>query len=261
VSAPTTITIRSGDTQADIAPDDGGRLAQLTVTGTALLVGWSPGAEPTGWGAYPMVPWAGRIRHGRFSFDGIEHQLPINFGDHAIHGVGFSSAWTVEEHAARTVSLRLVLPTDERWPFGGMCEQQFTADDGALTMTISVTATDRAFPFSFGWHPWFRKPTALAFHPSAMYRRDDEVAVAELVPVPEGPWDDCFVNTEPVQVEIDGVSLRLTSDCDHWVVYDERAYATCIEPQTGPPDAFNIAVRTLEPGESANAWYRIEPIG
>jgi aldose 1-epimerase len=261
VPEPTTITITSGDITADIAPTDGGRLAQLTVAGMPLLVGWSPGAEPTGWGSYPMVPWAGRIRHGRFEFDGVEHHLPINFGDHAIHGVGFSSVWAIEEHAARTVALRLELPTDERWPFGGMTEQHFTVDDEALTMDITVTASNQSLPYSFGWHPWFRKPSALRFHPTAMYRRVDEVAVDDLVAVPGGPWDDCFVNTEPVEAEIDGVALRLTSDCDHWVVYDERDYATCIEPQTGPPDAFNIAVRVLEPGESVSAWYRIERVG
>jgi len=47
--------------------------------------------SPLAWGSYPMVPWAGRIRHGRFRFDGEEYELPINFGAHAIHGVGFGT--------------------------------------------------------------------------------------------------------------------------------------------------------------------------
>ena len=52
-------------------------------------------------------------------------------------------------------------------------------------------------PASLGWHPWFRKPDRLDFHPEAMYRRDDEhIAVDELVDVPPGPWDDCFVNND-----------------------------------------------------------------
>jgi aldose 1-epimerase len=34
------------------------------------------------------------------------------------------------------------------------------------------------------------------------------------------------------------------------VVYDLPAYATCVEPQTAPPDAFNIGGATwLEPGQ------------
>ena len=131
-------------------------------------------------------------------------------------------------------------------------------DATGLTTTMSVTADDRAMPVSFGWHPWFRKPSSLDFFPTAMYRRDDEhVAVDDLVAVPDGPWDDCFLNHDPVTLRIGGQTIRVTSDREHWVVYDERPYATCVEPQTGPPDAFNIAIRRLEPGESLTAWYRI----
>ena len=73
------------------------------------------------------------------------------------------------------------------------------------------------------------------FHPRAMFRRDDEhIAVNELVAVPPGPWDDCFVNEEPVALTIDGIDLLLESDCRDWVVYDMPAHATCVEPQSAP---------------------------
>ena len=55
-----------------------------------------------------------------------------------------------------------------------------------------------------------------------------------------------------------GQRLRLSSDCEDWVVYDETAHSTCIEPQTGPADAFNIAPRVLAPGQSLQAWFLIE---
>jgi aldose 1-epimerase len=46
------------------------------------------------------------------------------------------------------------------------------------------------------------------------------------------------------------VALELTCDCDHWVVFDELPGLLCVEPQSGPPDAFNIGGATvLEPGE------------
>lgn len=256
--SPEIIAIASGPVTADVAPGAGGRLAQLTIDGVPLLVGHTPDADATGWGAYPMVPWAGRIRRGRFSFDGREYQLPINFGHHSIHGIGFASEWRVDAHDARHLSLRLDMPADDIWPFGGVATHELHVDDGGITMTLTATAIDHAFPVSFGWHPWFRKPAELDFRPTAMYRRDDDyIAVDELVPVAPGPWDDCFTNTEPVRVSIDGVDLRLTSDCNNWVVYDEPEHATCVEPQTAPPDAFNIAVQRVEPGDSVSAWYRI----
>ena len=94
-----------------------------------------------------------------------------------------------------------------------------------------------------------------------MYRRDrDGITVEELVDVPPGPWDDCFANDLPIVVTIDGCSLRLTSDCTEWVVYDEPHDATCIEPQTAPPDAVNFRPHVLEPGDSLAAWYRIDVV-
>lgn len=255
---PDRLVLTSGSIRAEIAPRDGGRLAQLVIDGTPLLIDHTADAAAIDWGSYPMVPWAGRIRRGQFTFDGVEHQLPINLGDHAIHGVGFTRSWAVENHGDRRASLLLAMPDDGAWPFGGIATQQLTVDDDGITMAITVTATDQAFPVSFGWHPWFRKPDSLEFHPTAMYRRDtDHIVVDEMIDVTAGPWDDCFTNTEPVVAVVDGVRLRLTSNCDIWVVYDEPPHATCIEPQTGPPDAFNIDPRRLEPGDAISAWYRI----
>lgn len=247
----------SGDLSIDVDPIRGGRVAQIRAGATPLLVEHSAEhSSATAWGAYPMVPWAGRIRNGRFTVDGVEYELPTNMGAHAIHGVGFVSVWEVVAHTTTSVELRLDLPRDQRWPFGGSVHQAIGALDHSAEFTMTVTATDHPFPVSFGWHPWFRKPSMLDFRPEAMYRRDDDqIAVDELIEVPDGPWDDCFVNRHPVRVRVDDVDLELTSDCTHWVVYDEPGHATCIEPQTGPPDAFNIAPHMLAAGESLTASY------
>lgn len=252
-----TIHVSDGLISTVIEPR-GGRIAQLTINDVDLLVGADPALDEMAWGCYPMVPWAGRIRRGRFAFEGITYQLPINMSPHAIHGVGFTSTWTPGATTDTSAELTLDLPVDERWPFGGVATQRFDVTPGALHLELSVTAGKVAMPVSFGWHPWFRKPSAVDFRPDAMYRRDsDYIAVDELIDVPPGPWDDCFVNDRVVRATIDGVNLELSSDCTDWVVYDEPLHATCIEAQTGPPDAFNIRPRVLQPGESHSAWYLI----
>ena len=245
-----------------VAPDAGGRLASLTVDGTELLVRrsgiWD---SQLAWGSYPMVPWAGRIRGGRLAFRGGTYDLPRNLGAHAIHGVGFTSRWQVTRQDECSIELMLALPSDARWPFGGRAHQRIEVDAGGVRLELSTTAAERPFPASLGWHPWFRKPDRIEFHPTAMYRRDrDGITVEELVDVPPGPWDDCFANDLPIVVTIDGCSLRLTSDCTEWVVYDEPHHATCIEPQTAPPDAVNFRPHVLEPGDSLAAWYRIDVV-
>jgi aldose 1-epimerase len=251
------LTLSDGLVNATIEPA-GGRLAQLSIHDVDVLAGANPARDEMQWGSYAMVPWAGRIRRGQFAFDGSHYQLPINLPPHSIHGVGYHSTWEVTTATATSAELRLQLPTDERWPFGGTTHQRFVVTPGAVRLELSVIADDRSMPVSFGWHPWFRKPDAVDFRPTAMYRRDsDHITVDELMEVPAGPWDDCFVNTEPIRVAIEGVQLELSSDCTDWVVYDEPTHATCIEPQTGPPDAFNIRQRVLQPGERHSAWYLI----
>ncbi len=54
----------------------------------------------------------------------------------------------------------------------------------------------------------------------------------------------------PPRLWIDGLEVSISSDCDYWVVYDMPTNATCVEPQSGLPDAFNMAGATrLDPGE------------
>ena len=254
------IQLHCGQLSVDVAPRAGGRIAQIRFDGVEQLVGYGePDTSAIAWGCYPMAPWAGRIRRGRFEFDGQGRQLPINLGEHAIHGVAFVLPWQVDASSPGQLDLSLALPEDERWPFGGTCRQRLQLGARELRMELSVSARDRAMPVCFGWHPWFRKPDRMEFAPQRMYPRDAEgMAVLPPSRVSPGPWDDCFINDAPVTLHRAGQSLRLTSDCTHWVVFDEPAHATCVEPQTGPPDAFNLAPRVLAPSQTASAWYRME---
>ncbi|WP_422506159.1 aldose epimerase [Stenotrophomonas sp. GZD-301] len=245
--------LRAGRLEVALAPDAGGRIAQLRYDGVEWLVGeheGGAGASAIAWGCYPMVPWAGRIRHGRFTFDGRRCSLPANFDAHAIHGVGFTRPWHIDSLDADTATLSLALPEDDYWPFGGSATQTLHLQPDRLHLHLSVEAGHQAMPAVLGWHPWFRKPDQLLFAPDAMYPRDDEgIATLPCVsPVP-GPWDDCFINQADVTLISAGQRLRIRADTDHWVVYDGAPHATCVEPQTGPPDGFTLAPNRLEPGQ------------
>lgn len=260
--APGELTrIGRGALTVDIASRAGGRIAQITHEGTDWLVGHADDhAAMIAWGCYPMVPWAGRVRHGRFAFRGQDCRLPPNLGEHAIHGVGFGMPWTVERKSPVCAELSLQLPEDARWPFGGTVRHRIEVETpGRLKMELSVTADTHAMPVMLGWHPWFRKPDWIRFSPEKMYPRDAEgMATLPLIPPSPGPWDDCFVNDRPVDIHRAGRMLQLTSNCRHWVVYDAAVHATCVEPQSGPPDAFNLAPVDLEMGQSCTVWFSLE---
>jgi aldose 1-epimerase len=238
------IVLTTDEARATVSPEDGGRLASLVVGGREVLVTDGRG-DPMQWGAFPMAPYAGRIRRGRFHHAGREHRLPINLPPHAIHGTVFDRPWVVDDDGA------LSCPLGPRWPFGGFARSRFTLRPGSLRWTLEVHAEDEPFPATAGFHPWFARPVDLVVHPAAMYLRDGEgMPTGELIGPPPPPWDDCFVGLAhaPVLHVDGGRALTIESDADHWVIFTPD-HAVCVEPQTGPPDGPNMAPELVQPGQ------------
>ncbi len=250
VTVGKTLVLEAADARLVVRPEEGGRLGSVVVGGRELLVT----SDPQGlihWGCYPMAPWAGRIRRGRFAFEGREHQLPLGMPPHAIHGVVYDRPWTVR--SADTIDIEL----DERWPFRGRVEQRFALDEDGLTVTIRLDARE-PMPATVGWHPWFRRrlaevsaPASLDFDAAEMLVRDAEgMPTGERVTPPAGPWDDAFtgVRRPPALEWGSALRLELESTCPWWVVYTHPVDAICVEPQSGPPDAVNLAPEVVLPG-------------
>jgi aldose 1-epimerase len=234
------IVLEAGDATVTIDPQAGGRIASIAVEGHELLV--PRNGDPLGWGLYPMVPFAGRIRDGRLG----DHQLARNLPPHAIHGTCIDRPWTDEGGG------RLSIDLGHGWPWPGRAVHQIAMHAEGIELRLEVHADDEPFPATCGWHPWFRGDGTVALATTQMYVRDAEgIPTGALIPPPNGPWDDCFTGiTWPARVALPGGPyLELRSSCDHVVVYDEVTGALCVEPQTGPPDAANLSLATtVDPG-------------
>ena len=248
------LALEAGAARLVVDPADGGRVAGLDVDGLPLLL--TPDDDDRNHGIFPMAPWAGRVRDGRFTFDGVERQLPLNNPPHAIHGTVRDHRWRVESESTTTAVLTIDLA--EPWPFGGRVVQHFALAPDALALTMEVHAARSPMPASCGWHPWWRRdlgrgqPVELELHADQMYVKDDaEIPTGELGPVTSPPWDDCFTDlgtTAAVLRWPGAATLTIDTDCRCVVVYTEPEQALCVEAQSGPPDALNIAPHVVQPG-------------
>lgn len=233
----------------EVSPADGGRVASLQIGDEQFLVTGSNEDHPMLWGCYPMVPWAGRIRHGEIDLDGRRVKLPLNLPPHAIHGTGYVTRWDVLDSGLDHAEMQCELT----WPFGGTAHQHLQLTERALVCVLTVVAGHEPMPAWLGWHPWFRKPMSDTIEFEEMYLLDDEgVPTGELIEPTARPWDDCFVRPRrPLELHYrSGRVITVSSDCDHWVVYDRPEHATCVEPQSAPPDAIRLGKAAhLQPGE------------
>ncbi|MEV7286994.1 aldose 1-epimerase [Streptomyces sp. NPDC093252] len=253
------ITLTSGDARLTVSPAHGGRLASLRIDGTELL------RQGERYGCFPMVPWCGRTRDGRFRNGNTVHQLPLNSPPHAIHGTARDGAW----RTARVSADEAVITYDlaDPWPYPGRVTQVVALTPESLTLTLAIETYDNSFPAQLGWHPWFRRspdgwPGAeIGFRPGWQEERgDDHLPTGKRIEPRPGPWDDCFGMPDGVEVTLtwpERLELTVTSP-EKWVVlYDEQEDAVCVEPQTGPPDGLNTGPRLvtpLEPLEATTTW-------
>ncbi|MDA3039953.1 MAG: hypothetical protein O3C27_10585 [Actinomycetota bacterium] len=239
----------------------GGRLASLKIHDTEILAP-SPSADNyLHWGCYRISPWAGRVRSGAFAFDGRQIQLEVDLPPHAIHGLGYRTPWNAAG------SGRLFCDLADRWAFGGRLDQRLVLTDSSLEMTLSVTATAGRMPAMLGWHPCFRRTLSedgpevvLDFEPGGTWERDvADIPTGRVVDVPDRLWEDCFLGVAraPVLTWPGQLAVRIESDAENWVVFDELPGLFCVEPLTDAPDVFNREPRVLELGDVMTLTMRL----
>src|SRR5262245_27743880 len=99
------ITLKTGVTALALSPAAGGSIARFWSESSGRTIEWLRPASataaqrrmPLDMSSFPLVPYSGRICDGRFSFQGRDIALPLNFlpEPHSIHGQGWLVPWKV----------------------------------------------------------------------------------------------------------------------------------------------------------------------
>jgi len=168
---------------------------------------WLTNPVPTRSGHPILFPFPNRLKHGRFTFEGKDYQLPLNeaTGQHAIHGFTPRSAWrvvgtTADADAAEiTGEFRIAIDRPDVlacWPGDLILTVTYRLTVSALEVRCRVQNPGPGnVPFGLGYHPYFCLPSlpggaieAMVLHAPArsLWVAEDSLATGEKVPTPAG---------------------------------------------------------------------------
>ena len=125
-----------------------------------IITGYSGAAHKVGGQGDVLVPFPGRIKGGRYTFEGVDYELELSDkeGPNAIHGFLRAATWSITDQRADQVSFaaRLGAADHQGYPFSLKAEVCYSLDDAGLTCRYSITNTgDRTAPIAAGFHPYF----------------------------------------------------------------------------------------------------------
>ena len=243
--------------------DYGAELQSIILDGTERL--WQ--GDPTAWnGRSPVLfPFVGRIKNGKYTFDGVEYPMPNP------HGVAPRSVFSLVSETADSLTYRLTSSEETKvcYPFDFVFDVTYRIEANTLIQTFSVTNTgNREMYYSFGAHPGFLIPPSADSEFSDWYLQFAEgeelnqalldgmfmSRTVEPCRFAEGNRialyhemfaDDAFILTglknKVFEIKSDKSRNRIVADCSgfdyiaFWKVTDSNANYVCIEPWNGLP--------------------------
>jgi aldose 1-epimerase len=278
----------SGDIRATITAVAAG-IRTLSINGIDLVPPFGEDQTPPAGAGIVLVPWPNRIRDGRWSHDGVDHQLVISepAKNNAIHGLLRNTEYRPIARERDSVTLSATVYPQLGYPYllGTAVHYELVSDGLKVTHYVENLGAEAA-PVAIGTHPYLKiggVPTAdleLRLDAASHIEVDERLLPTGEVPVDGTEWDfregrrvgdvsldDAFgeIASEDGQVlhtltAPDGrtVSIWADSEFEYVQVYTTTTFpgengdvAIAIEPMTAPAEAFNSGrgLRWLDPGE------------
>lgn len=191
------VTLSAGQLRLELAPAVGGAISAFERdAGESPLRILRPCPSPLtkvlDAACFPLVPFANRIRGGRFTFRGREVRLKPNMaGDPSpLHGQGWLNPWSVVDQDGTHATLGYRHEPGE-WPWRYEARETFVLDENGLTVTLSCrNLSDDPMPCGLGMHPYFEcgPETRIDTQVSCVWTIDQHVLPVAKVPA-NGRYD------------------------------------------------------------------------
>ncbi|MDA4123708.1 MAG: aldose 1-epimerase [Thaumarchaeota archaeon] len=264
------VSIRSGSSEAKVSLD-GAHVARLFLDGDEVIKPGDSEGQAHG-GIAVLVPYAGRIRGGRYTFEGRRFTLPVAQDGHAIHGFAKDARWKLVGEKTGSVTLGSRLRSSE---YPSVLDAQITYSVRSESFSTACFVTNvgpRSCPFEAGFHPYFLARNWRIVTTGRTYRYrlvDTYFPTGERTPFsfedvgPGTSLDDSFRVSGPIRLETEGHTLVMTRRrMPYLIVYNGKSAegkSVAVEPYSGLEDAYNsgIGLVILKPGESFSCGYGI----
>ncbi len=137
--------------------------------------------------------YANRIGHGRFRLDGREYHLPLNNGQHHLHGgpAGFGKRpWSLVSHAANSVTLSCHSPAgDAGYPGALTALCTYTLEEPASLRVDLTATTDAPTIVNLCHHSYFNLDGSADITGHALQVEADVMTPVDAGNIPTGAMD------------------------------------------------------------------------
>lgn len=136
----------------------GGALRTLSSDGRPLVRAWAAESLMPVYAGAVLAPWPNRIGDGRYTFDGVEYEVPVNELDrqNSLHGLVAWVEWDLAERTESSVSLRHRMFPTLGYPWRLDFTVTYALDADGLTWTLTTrNVGDSAAPYGASVHPYF----------------------------------------------------------------------------------------------------------
>jgi aldose 1-epimerase len=272
--------------QRAVVVEVGAGIREYSFGERALLDGYGEDEMASGRRGLPLLPWPNRIADGRYTFEGVDHQLPITqVAEHnAIHGFTSYLGWDVRQEESTAFMTTTVHP-QPGYPFIlELAVVYELGDDGLVVTTTARNPGGRRLPFGAGHHPYLAPATSFV-DGTELTLCAPTVLVTDGRGIPTGRrsvegtdldfrrprrlrdvrLDHCFADLERDRdglawIDFGELELWMDSGYSYVMLYtgdtlaeSRRRKGLAVEPMSCPPNAFQTgeSLLVLEPN---GAW-------
>ena len=266
-------TSSNGKTKAEICLNQGGRLSNFVFEGIQVLANYEANTYKDNYASSILFPFANRIKDGEYRFNGKDYKLNCNEADkhNALHGTVYNKNFKVINSSVSKERASVTLQyIDEGnnvgFPFKFKINITYNFLKTGISISTQITnLDDRSFPFTLGWHPYFKSKSLndsyINFFSNSKYAVDEQQITVGTVPfntkmpfqLKDVKSDDGYsLKHYCIEFNTPDYNIEITSTSKHnflQLYTPKEANIIAIEPMTGICDSFNnnVGLQILKP--------------